>query len=78
NHVHIYTFDLKAQHQIELLIAIIRYPSRLRPPRYIHKKLLYNALKNSTHLFVKILHIKSIEKILINQCDLQSCENNGR
>ncbi|CAF5207728.1 unnamed protein product, partial [Rotaria magnacalcarata] len=40
NHVHIYTFDLKAQHQIELLIAIIRYPSRLRPPRYIHKKLL--------------------------------------
>ncbi|CAF3290402.1 unnamed protein product [Rotaria socialis] len=78
NHVHIYTFDLKAQHQIELLIAIIRYPSRLRPPRYIHKKLLYNALKNSTHLFVKIIHIKSIEKILINQCDLKSCENNGR
>ncbi|CAF4360932.1 unnamed protein product, partial [Rotaria sordida] len=36
--VHIYTFVLKNQQQIELLIAIIRYPSRLRPLRYIHKK----------------------------------------
>ncbi|CAF1632447.1 unnamed protein product [Rotaria sordida] len=32
-HVHIYTFVLKNQQQIELLIAIIRYPSRLRPLR---------------------------------------------
>ncbi|CAF3364203.1 unnamed protein product [Rotaria sp. Silwood1] len=77
-HVHIYTFDLKNEQQIELLIAIIRYPSRLRPPRYIHKKLLYNALKNITNLFEKIPNIKSIEKIFINQCDFKSCENNGR
>ncbi|CAF3768749.1 unnamed protein product [Rotaria sordida] len=77
-HVHIYTFDLKNQQQVELLIAIIRYPSRLRPPRYIHKKLLYNALINVTNLFEKILNIKSIEKIFINQCNLKSCENNGR
>ncbi len=77
-HVHIYTFDLKSRNQIELLIAIIRYPSRLRPPRYIHKKLLYNALKNSTNFLEKILHIKSIENIFITQCHLKSCENNGR
>ncbi len=77
-HVHLYTFDLKSPHQIELLIAIIRYPSRLRPPRYIHKKLLYNALKNSTNLLEKIVHIQSIEKISINQCHSKSCENNGR
>ena len=77
-HVHLYTFDLRSPHQIELLLAIIRYPSRLRPPRYIHKKLLYNALKNSSNHFEKILHIQSIEKIAINQCQSNSCENNGR
>ena len=77
-HVHIYTFEQKSSHQIELLIAIIRYPSRLRPPRYIHKKLLYNALKNSSHFLEKTLHIQSIARISINQCQPRSCENNGR
>ena len=77
-HVHLYTFEQKSSHQIELLLAIIRYPSRLRPPRYIHKKLLYNALKNSTNVFDKLLHIHSIAKISINQCQPKSCENNGR
>lgn len=77
-HVHIYTFEYKSSTQIELLIAIIRYPSRLRPARYIHKKLLYNALKNSTNIFEKILHIKSVEQISLNQCQPKSCENNGR
>ncbi|CAF3595684.1 unnamed protein product [Adineta steineri] len=77
-HVHIYSFNFKNPNQIELLIAIIRYPSRLRPPRYIHKKLVYNVLKNSSNLFEKIPNIKSIEKISINQCQVNSCENNGR
>ncbi|UJR27505.1 hypothetical protein I4U23_008789 [Adineta vaga] len=77
-HVHLYSFDMKTPYQIELLVAIIRYPSRLRPPRYIHKKLLYNVLKNSSEIFEKIPHIKSIEKISINQCHTKSCENNGR
>ena len=77
-HVRLYTFDLKDHHQIELLVAILRYPSRLRPPRYIHKRFLYNALVNSTKLFEKIPHIRSIEKIFIDQCHFKSCENNGR
>ena len=63
HHVHIYTFDLK-QNQIELLIAVSRSTSL----RYIHKKFLYNALKNSTSIF---------DKILFNQCQSNSCENNA-
>ena len=77
-HVHLYSFERKSSSQIELLLAIIRHPSRLRPPRYIHKKLLYNALKNVTNLFERIDHVESIEKILLNQCQSKSCENNGR
>ncbi|CAF1436676.1 unnamed protein product, partial [Adineta ricciae] len=77
-HVHLYSFDMKTPYQIEILIAVIRYPSRLRPPRYIHKKLLYNVLRNSSNVFEKIPNIKSIEKISINQCHTKSCENNGR
>jgi hypothetical protein len=63
HHVHIYTYDLK-HNQIELLIAVLRSTSL----RYIHKKFLYNALKNSTNIF---------EKILFNQCQSNSCENNA-
>lgn len=77
-HVHIYTFEYKTSKQLELLLAIIRYPSRLRPARYIHKKLLYNVLKNSTNIFEKIPHIKSLENISLNQCEKNSCQNNGR
>ena len=77
-HVHVYTLERKAYNQLELLLAIIRHPSRLRPPRYIHKKLLYNVLKNSTRLFETIVHVKSVENILISQCQTKSCENNGR
>jgi hypothetical protein len=77
-HVHLYTMERKTPDQIELLLAIIRHPSRLRPSRYLHKKLLYNALQNSTHLFETYPHVQSIEKILINQCQMKSCENNGR
>ena len=77
-HVHIYTFERQQSNEIELLIAIIRHPSRLRPPRYIHKKLLYNVLKNSSQLFSKIQHIESVENILISQCQIDSCQNNGR
>jgi hypothetical protein len=62
-YVHIYTFELK-ENQIELLIAILRSTSQ----RYLHKKFIYNALKNSKNIF---------EKILFNQCQLNSCENNA-
>ncbi|UJR21665.1 hypothetical protein I4U23_024742 [Adineta vaga] len=61
--VHIYTFDFQDNH-IELLIAI----SRLTSFRYIHRKILYNILKNSTNIF---------EKILLNQCQTNPCENNA-
>ncbi len=63
HHIHIYTFELK-ENQIELLVAVLRSTSQ----RYIHKKFLYNLLKNSTNIF---------EKILLNQCQSNSCENNA-
>ncbi|CAF3680784.1 unnamed protein product [Rotaria sp. Silwood1] len=63
NHVHIYTYELK-QKQIELLIAILDSTMN----NYINKEILYNKLKNSKNLF---------DKILFNQCQLNSCENNG-
>ncbi|CAF3487208.1 unnamed protein product, partial [Adineta steineri] len=50
--------------QIELLIAVVRSISI----RYIHKKFLYNLLKNSTNIF---------EKILYNQCQSNPCEHDG-
>ncbi len=59
HHVHIYTHELKSN-QIELLISILSSTS----VRYIHKKLLYNTLINSTN-------------ISFNQCQSNSCENNG-
>lgn len=62
-YVHIYTFKLR-DNQIELLVAILRSTSQ----RYIHKQILYNALKNSKNIF---------EKILLNQCHLNSCKNNA-
>ncbi|CAF1139702.1 unnamed protein product, partial [Rotaria sordida] len=62
-YVHIYTYELKQNH-IELLIAILHSTSQ----RYIHKEILYNKLKNSTNIF---------DKILFNQCQSNSCENNG-
>jgi hypothetical protein len=63
HHVHIYTYELKLN-QIELLIAILRSTS----VRYIHKKFLYNTLKNATNIF---------EKISFNQCQSNSCENHA-
>ncbi|CAF1545949.1 unnamed protein product [Rotaria magnacalcarata] len=63
DHVHIYTYELK-QNQIELLVSILHSISK----HYIHKKVLYNQLKSSTNIF---------EKILLNQCDINSCENNA-
>ncbi|CAM4917237.1 unnamed protein product [Rotaria socialis] len=63
DHVHIYAHELK-QNQIELLVSILHSISK----HYIHKKVLYNQLKSSTNIF---------EKILLNQCDANSCENNA-
>jgi len=63
-HVHIYAHELKFN-QIELLISVLRSSS----VRYMHKKLLYNILKNSTNIF---------SKISLDQCELNSCENNAQ
>ncbi|CAF4633323.1 unnamed protein product, partial [Rotaria sp. Silwood2] len=64
HHVHIYTYELKQNH-IELLVAVLHSTSK----HYINKEILYNKLKNSTNIF---------EKILFNQCQSNSCENNGQ
>ena len=61
--VHIYTFQLQ-NNQIELLVAIQRSSS----DRFLHKKLIYNALKNTTAIF---------DRIFINQCHEISCQNHG-
>ena len=63
NHVHLYTFELQ-NNQIEFLLAILSSTSE----HYIHKKSLYNLLKNTTDIF---------DKILFNQCNSTSCKNDG-
>lgn len=63
DYVHIYTYELNKNH-IELLVAVLHTTSK----RFIHKKILYNMLKNSTNIF---------EKVLLNQCEKSSCENNA-
>ncbi|CAF0721029.1 unnamed protein product [Adineta ricciae] len=62
-HVHIYTHHFRIN-QVEILLAV----SRSTLSRYIHRKILYNILKNATHLF---------EKLILNQCQTNPCENNA-
>ncbi|CAF1293939.1 unnamed protein product, partial [Didymodactylos carnosus] len=67
---------------IELLISIARHQTRVSTKqsyslRYLHKKLLFNVIRNNSDLIIRSSQIKVIHSITTSQCTSETCKNNG-